>query len=326
MNLHRMILLALFSSVLVMSQSKIIQMGHLNAGELKDLTFNKNSVDDCLEYTFMTNYKKILFELLLTPSTDTNYKQRVILSDFQFSTCPQKCREEPNYCTVVSNQIYSKTEAMFSKWFPKLYVYIVNLPTFKMLNMLEQEDNNVGKLDLKTTQLVEERTTDKMPIFSLLPVHLPQGCQILNDLVPQCASLSAKDCINPELCTTECDLLTCQADDGSNLFSLWTPTSFTAETLTGIWSAHSKFNEKYSLGKCMNPIPYYPTLADTAASILLLCLAFMGGLITCVCIYNLRLNKTNQEPCDICMFCPEWLFPKAIKDNPLYQEDGDDEF
>jgi hypothetical protein len=95
--------------------AEITNMGYLKAGQRVSLSFNNTNPNDCLEYTFMTNYKKVYFDLITTPTNDLRYKQRIIFSDLPFEKCPQKCTETPNYCTAISNKIYSQAQGMFSK-------------------------------------------------------------------------------------------------------------------------------------------------------------------------------------------------------------------
>jgi len=283
---------------------------------------------DWHEYLFMTNYKKVLFELTTTPSTDSRYRQRIILSDMRYSSCPERCSEETNYCTAVSNRLYAKTEAMFSKCFPTLYIYIINQSP-SVLNMIENEaiESSDSNFEAKITQLqdVDQQTTNGSPIFTLKPSHLQLSWRVIDSIVPQWASLSKKDCVDPAFCTTDWELLTWRSDTGDSLFSLCTASSFKSHELFDICTSHADFHQNYTLSHCENPVPYNPTLPDTAASILLLSLAFMGLMIGWVWCYNIRLTKTNEVPCDVCPFCPEWLFPKAIEDNPLYQDDNEEE-
>lgn len=109
------LVILLLSIVLSIVNCKVINSGYLNAGKEVTLTFDNTNPDDCLEYYFMTNYKKVYFNLVTTPSSVVKYKQRIILSDMPFSKCPQKCTEEPNYCTAISNRVFSQTQATFSK-------------------------------------------------------------------------------------------------------------------------------------------------------------------------------------------------------------------
>lgn len=285
-----MLLLLLLLPMLI--TAKIINKGYLTAGKEVEISFDSVNPDDCLEYNFMTNYKKVYYSLTTTPSTNVNFKQRIILTDMPFSKCPQRCTEEPNYCTAISNKIFSQTQATFSKCFPTLYIYIINQPatTTNLVGFLDSvsdlESIGDSNLEISSTlnNLVDANTnlqdvTEKSPIFTLTPTHLTNGCKILDDLVPQCASLSSDDCINPAFCTTKCGLLTCQSGSGENLFSLCTANNYTQGQLQNICSAHANYGDQYKWSKCENPIPYNPSLSETAVSILLVCCVMMTLLV-----------------------------------------------
>ena len=330
------LVILLLSIVLSIVNCKVINSGYLNAGKEVTLTFDNTNPDDCLEYYFMTNYKKVYFNLVTTPSSVVKYKQRIILSDMPFSKCPQKCTEEPNYCTAISNRVFSQTQATFSKWFPTLYIYVINqIPTTTNLvdfldSVKDLESVNDSNLEivsslhnLNQNQDVNalEETTDSPPLFTLTPSHLDQGCRLITkNLVPKCASLAKDDCVNPAFCTEECSLLTCQSDSGEKLFSLCTASNYTEDQLTKICESHAEFGKNYTWTKCENPIPYPDSLSETAVSIFLLSWVTMGLFVVCVCCYNLRLLKSGEVPWDVCPFCPEWLFPREIEDNPLYKD------
>lgn len=208
-----LLLLILFPMLVSM---KIINKGYLSAGKEVTISFDSTNPEDCLEYEFMTNYKKVYFDLVTTPSSDPKFRQRIILTDMPFTKCPLKCTEEPNYCTAISNRIYSQTQATFSKCFPTLFIYIVNQipPTTNLQEFLgsvedlETTGDSNMEIDSTLSNLAERQNslaeiTETMPVFNLTPTHLGQGCKILDNLVPQCASLANHDCINPAFCTTE---------------------------------------------------------------------------------------------------------------------------
>lgn len=345
MDFHRksvvhLFILQILSILWMYCQAGISKMGHLNAGQKVSLIFNSTNANDCLEYTFATNYKKVYFDLITTPTTDQKYRQRIILSDLPFAKCPLKCTEEPNYCTAISNRIFSQTQAMFSKWFPILYIYIVNKPDTS-IGYLELPDENteiekIGDSNLEvyksriTTAAAEgvPESSSTTPMFTLTPNHLDRGWKIITmDFLPQCASLGVSQCINPAFCTTDCSLLTCQTESGENVFSLCTGTNSTAEEMDLICQSHSKYGGVNKVAKCTNPILYKPSLSETSVSILLLAWALMAMFACCIFCYNIRLLKTGEIPCDLCTFCPEWLFPRKIEDNPLYKEEiGNESF
>jgi hypothetical protein len=162
----------------------------------------------------------------------------------------------------------------------------------------------------------------------LIPSHLSQGWKIITmDYLPQCASLGNLNCIDPAFCTIDCSLLSCNSESGENLFKLWTASNTTAEDMNLICSAHYKYGGVTKVEKCANPIPYKPSLSETSVSLMLLIWALMAMFVICVFWYNIRLLKTGEIPCDLCAFCPEWLFPWKIEDNPLYKEEvGNESF
>jgi hypothetical protein len=192
-------------------------MGYLHAAKEVTLSYNDTSPDNCLEYKFMTNYKKVFFNLVTTPSTDPKYRQRIILSDMQHTVCPQRCSEEPNYCNAISNRIFAQTQATFSKCFPTLYVYIVNLPqpTNLLADFLDSvkdiESSSESNVELVSTfngkfegiQNLVEQSSDGTPLFNLYPTHLSQTCKVIDSIVPKCASLPNSDCIDPAFCTLD---------------------------------------------------------------------------------------------------------------------------
>lgn len=339
-SMARILMLQILSMLWMYCQAGISKMGYLNAGQKVSLIFNSTNANDCLEYTFATNYKKVYFDLITTPTLDPKYKQRIILSDLPFAKCPVRCSEEPNYCTAISNRIFSQTQAMFSKWFPTLYIYIVNQPVANT-GYLELPDDSAiidkigdSNLEVHRSNIVAAgvegvpESSSTTPMFTLIPTHLSEGWKIITmDFLPQCASLGISQCITPVFCTTECSLLTCQTETGENIFSLCTGSNSTAEELDLICQSHSKYGGVNTVSKCTNPIEYNPSLSETTVSILLLVCALMAMFACCVFWYNIRLLKTGEIPCDLCTFCPEWLFPKKIEDDPLYNDEmGNESF
>jgi hypothetical protein len=299
--------------------SVIIQKGYLHAGTEYSLNFTNTNPADCLEYTFMTNYKKVYFDLITTPSKNASYKQRIILTDTPHTTCPQKWSEEPNYCTAISNRIYSETQATFSKWFPTLYVYIINQPP--IATALSEFIDEAQRIENSDEDNIEHTT----PIFKLKPAHLKSGCTVLENILPRCAALSNSDCINAAFCTTDWGLLTCQSATNDALFSLCTSADDTPQMLTEICSAHASFSANYNWEKWNNPVPYAPSLSESQVSIFLLSCLLMTSFIFCVCCYNIRLLKNGEAPCDICPICPECLFPREIEDDPLYNDNSEED-
>ena len=302
-------------------------MGYLNASKSYNLTYDSINPDEWLEYKFNTNYKKVLFDLATIPDNDDYYKQRIIISNLPYDKCPQKCSEEPNYWTAITNRHYAKTEAMISRCFPTFYIYVINIRVL-YLNLIEDDHPSYSDAysEFKTTMLNDQKPEEghKLPVFDLTPKHLEAGCRVAKSDIPECAPLSKDDCINPGFCTTNCSLLTCRSDEGNELFSVCTSTNSVDQSFTDICSAHANFNKNYTLSKCENPIVYNPSLPQSVASILLLLLATMMLMIICICCYNIHLTRTNKAPCDVCPFCPQWLFPRPIEDNPLYQDDNDE--
>ena len=114
-SMSQVVVLQVLFILMMYCSAEITNMGYLKAGQRVSLSFNNTNPNDCLEYTFMTNYKKVYFDLITTPTNDLRYKQRIIFSDLPFEKCPQKCTETPNYCTAISNKIYSQAQGMFSK-------------------------------------------------------------------------------------------------------------------------------------------------------------------------------------------------------------------
>ena len=301
MDSRMMLRILLWCVILWTAGAQIRHMGRLNTSQSIKLGFNSTDPFEWLEYEFSTNYKKVLFELTTTPSEDPMYKQRIILSDMPYHYCPQRCSEEPNYCTAITNRISAKTEAMFSKWFPTLFVYIVNQHPMPHNMMLS--DDSEGNLELDTTIFSDAlaETTPGFPIFDLKPSHLESGWKIVHSIVPQCAGLSLRDCIDPAFCTTDCSLLTCQNNDGGDLFSLCTASDITNETLFDVCSAHSQFQQNYTMRTCRNPTEYNPSLSQTSAGLLMLWLVVLGTVIFSTCCYALRLGKNSEATS---MFCP----------------------
>lgn len=190
-------LIILLVLIVNLCTSAVIPKGYLHADSEYSLTFNSTNPNDCLEYMFMTNYKKVFFDLVTTPSIKDNFKQRIILTDMPHTVCPQKCTELPNYCTAISNRLYSETQATFSKCFPTLYIYVINQPPTTTLlsefidEALTIENNDEDNIELATvninkSQLVDiEQVSETTPIFKLRPSHLTAGCRVLQSVMPR---------------------------------------------------------------------------------------------------------------------------------------------
>ena len=312
-------------------------MGYLNAGEEMQLYYNSTYDQDWLEYKFMTNYKKVYFNLITNPSTSDKFKQRIILSNIPYDKCPHKWMEGNNFCHAVSNKIYSENQVMYSKWFPTLFIYIINQPvsgsTFIQQEISQYESNYKDLLlEKSNSQIIAAGIDDDndilepAPVFTLTPVHLEQGClMISSELMPRWASLGNDHWIDPAFCTRYWKLLNWLSNSGENLFSLCTASILTDEDLNTIWSAHILYEGSLVQTNWVNPIPYEPSLSKTTVSILLVILLLMGVTVIWVFAYNIRLLKTGEVPWEFWCLCPEWLFPSKWEDNPLYKGDLDND-
>lgn len=317
--------------------SAVIPKGYLHADTEYSLTFNSTNPDDCLEYKFMTNYKKVFFDLVTTPTTKANFKQRIILTDMPNTVCPQKCTELPNYCTAISNRLYSETQATFSKWFPTLYIYVINQPpTATLLSEFidealtvensDQDNIELATVNINSSELVDiQEVSETTPIFKIKPSHLTVGCRVLQSVQPRWAALSNSDCINSAFCTTEWGLLQCQSAEKNTLFSLCTSSEETEEELLKICSAHSEYSPNYLWQKCENPIEYSSSLSETAVSIFLLSLVLMTLFIFYVCCFSIFYFFDKSETITYLPIFPECFFKKEIDDDRLYNDNSEEE-
>ncbi len=141
----------------------------------------------------MTNYKKGYFDLVTTPSSDPRYQQKIVLSDMPHERCPTHCSSEPNYCQSISNRVFSQTQAVFSKCFPILYIYVVNqAPVSNLAGFIEE--NGIGEEEeivefTPPNTLVEivdvDQVSEKEPVFTIKPEHLETDCLTLINVLPK---------------------------------------------------------------------------------------------------------------------------------------------